>query len=89
MNRDFLDSRGRNNNHGKKITTYTGTCLASGSDRILNDDIPCVDAGMKVVSPSVIEETVVMEFPMMNTPDVGPNIPLPTYDAYAPASNAP
>ncbi|GKE93091.1 copia protein [Tanacetum coccineum] len=47
-----------------------------------------VDAAMKVVSPSVFEETVLMECPMVNTPNVGPNPSLPTQEANS-ASNAP
>ncbi|GJW37677.1 hypothetical protein Tco_0060597 [Tanacetum coccineum] len=35
----------------------TGTCSASGNDGILNDATPRVDAAMKAVSPSVVEET--------------------------------
>ncbi|GKB55676.1 hypothetical protein Tco_0911862 [Tanacetum coccineum] len=50
---------------------------------------PHVDAAMKVVSPSVVEETVAMECPMVNTPGVGSNPPPPTQEANAPASNAP
>ncbi|GKB28679.1 retrovirus-related pol polyprotein from transposon TNT 1-94 [Tanacetum coccineum] len=55
-----------------------GTCLDLGSDGILNDATPRVDAAMKVVSPSVVEETIAMEFPMVNTLGVGPNL-LPAY----------
>ncbi|GJR00153.1 retrovirus-related pol polyprotein from transposon TNT 1-94 [Tanacetum coccineum] len=68
---------------------YLGTCSALGSDGILNDATPRVDAAMKVVSPSVVEETVAMEFPMVNTLGVGPNPLLPTQEANAPAGNAP
>nr|GFA86544.1 hypothetical protein [Tanacetum cinerariifolium] len=89
MNHSFLDSGGRNNNHRKKTTTNTSTCSASTSDRILNDATPCVDADMKVVSPSVVEETVAMECHVVNIPDVGPNPPLPTQEANDPAGNAP
>ncbi|GJY14183.1 retrovirus-related pol polyprotein from transposon TNT 1-94 [Tanacetum coccineum] len=66
-----------------------GTCSALGSDGILNDATPRVDAAMKVVSPSVVEETVAMEFPVVNTLGVGPNPPPPTQEANAPAGNAP
>ncbi|GJR63784.1 hypothetical protein Tco_1505946 [Tanacetum coccineum] len=89
MNRGFLDAGGRNNNHRKKTTTDTGTCLALGSDGILNDATPHVDDAMKVVSPSVVEETVAMECPMVNTLGVGPNPPTPMQEANAPAGNAP
>nr|GEZ26233.1 hypothetical protein [Tanacetum cinerariifolium] len=54
------DAGGRNNNHRKKTSTDT-TYSASGSDGILNDATPRVDDALKVVSPSVVEETVVME----------------------------
>nr|GEV78816.1 hypothetical protein [Tanacetum cinerariifolium] len=87
MNRGFLDSGGRNNKHRKKTTMDTGTCSASGCDVILNDATHCVDAAMKVVSPSVVEETVAMECPVLNTPDVGPNPPLHTQEANS-AGNA-
>ncbi|GJX85676.1 nucleotide-diphospho-sugar transferase [Tanacetum coccineum] len=60
-----------------------------GSDGILNDATPYVDAAMKVVSPSAGEETITMECHVVNTPDVGPNLPLPTQEANAPAGNAP
>ncbi|GJZ51403.1 hypothetical protein Tco_0605918 [Tanacetum coccineum] len=60
-----------------------------GSDGILNDATPRVDAAMKVVSPSVVEETIAMEFPMVNTLGVGPNPLPPTQEANAPAGNAP
>ncbi|GJS05210.1 hypothetical protein Tco_0321718 [Tanacetum coccineum] len=89
MNHGFLDTGGRNNNHRKKTTTDTGTCLASGSDRILNDVTLRVDAAMKVVSPSVVEETVAMKCPVVNTLSVGPNLPPPTQEANAPTGNAP
>ncbi|GJT35504.1 hypothetical protein Tco_0925923 [Tanacetum coccineum] len=39
---------------------------------------PRVDAAMKVVSPSVVEETVAMESLVVNTPGVGSNPPPPT-----------
>ncbi|GJZ98772.1 glucomannan 4-beta-mannosyltransferase 9-like protein [Tanacetum coccineum] len=85
----FLDAGRRNNNHRKKTTTDTGTCSASGSDGILNDATPCVDAAMKDVSPYVVEETVAMECHMVNTPDVGLNLPLPIQEENALAGNAP
>ncbi|GJX85181.1 glucomannan 4-beta-mannosyltransferase 9-like protein [Tanacetum coccineum] len=88
MNRGFLDSEGRNNNHRKKTTTDTDTCSTSGSDGILNDAIPRVDAAMKVVSPFVGKETVAMKCIVVNTLDVGPNPPLPTHEANS-AGNAP
>ncbi|GKD48668.1 glucomannan 4-beta-mannosyltransferase 9-like protein, partial [Tanacetum coccineum] len=73
----------------KKTTTVTGTCLDSGSDGIPNDATPSVDAAMMVVSPSVVEETVAMECPVVNTPGVGLNPPPSTQEANAPAGNAP
>ncbi|GJW40722.1 retrovirus-related pol polyprotein from transposon TNT 1-94 [Tanacetum coccineum] len=88
MKAGFLDSGGRNNNHRKKTTTDTGTCSTSDSDGIQNDVTPRVDAVIKVVSPSVVEETVTMECLVANTPDVGPNPPLPTHEANF-AGNAP
>nr|GEU29456.1 hypothetical protein [Tanacetum cinerariifolium] len=87
MNHGFLDARRRNNKHRKKTTTDTGTCLASGSDGILNYATPCVNAAMKVVS--VVEETVAMECPAVNTLGVGPNPPPPTQEANASAGNVP
>nr|GFA28158.1 hypothetical protein [Tanacetum cinerariifolium] len=88
MNNSFLDARGRNNNHWKKTSTDTGNYSASGSDGILNDATPHVDAAMKVVSPSMVEEIVAMECHVLNTPGVGPNPPPPTQEANAPACNA-
>ncbi|GJV07284.1 retrotransposon protein, putative, ty1-copia subclass [Tanacetum coccineum] len=88
MNRGFLDSEGRINNHRKKTTMDNDTCSTSGSDGILNDATPRVDAAMKVVSPSVVEETVAMKCIVVNTLDVGPNPPLPTHEANS-AGNAP
>ncbi|GJY75825.1 putative reverse transcriptase domain-containing protein [Tanacetum coccineum] len=78
----------RNNNHRKKTTTDTRTST-SGSDGILNDATPCVDAAVKVVSPSVVEETVAMECHVVITPGVGPNPPPPKQEANAPTGNAP
>nr|GEX37625.1 putative RNA-directed DNA polymerase, eukaryota, reverse transcriptase zinc-binding domain protein [Tanacetum cinerariifolium] len=88
MNHGFFDA-GERNNHRKKTTMNTDTCLALGSDGILNDVTHRVDAVMKVVSPSVVEETVAMECPAMNTPGVGPNPPPSTHKANASAGNAP
>ncbi|GJS92365.1 nucleotide-diphospho-sugar transferase [Tanacetum coccineum] len=88
MNRSFLDVGGRNNNHRKKTTTVTGICSASGSDGIMNVATPCGDATMQDASPSVVEEIVAMECPVVNNPYVGPNPPLPTQDAIAIAGNA-
>nr|GEU43591.1 nucleotide-diphospho-sugar transferase [Tanacetum cinerariifolium] len=88
MNRGFMDVGGRNNNHRKKTTTDTGTSSALGSDGILNDATPRVDAAIKVVSPSVVEETVAMKCPVLNTPGVVPNPPPPTQEANAPTVNA-
>nr|GEV05673.1 glucomannan 4-beta-mannosyltransferase 9-like [Tanacetum cinerariifolium] len=72
----------------KKTTTDTGTCSALGFDGILNDATLRVDAAIKVVSPSVVEETIAMECPVVNTPGVVPNPPPPTQEANAPAGNA-
>nr|GEU55332.1 hypothetical protein [Tanacetum cinerariifolium] len=72
----------------EKKTTDTDTCLASG-DETLNDATTRVDAAMKVVSPSVVEKTIVMDCPVVNTLGVGPNPPPPTEQANAPAGNAP
>ncbi|GJZ14394.1 zinc knuckle CX2CX4HX4C containing protein [Tanacetum coccineum] len=74
---------------GKKTTTDAGTGSALGSDGIPYDATPRVDAAMKVVSLSVVEETVSMECPVVNTPGVGPNPPSHTQDANALAGNAP
>nr|GEW09901.1 hypothetical protein [Tanacetum cinerariifolium] len=87
MKRGFLDAGGRNNNHRKKTTTNTDTCLASG-DETLNDATTRVDAVMKVVSPLVVEETIAIDSPMVNTLGVGSNPPPPTQEANAPAGNA-
>ncbi|GKA75832.1 hypothetical protein Tco_0782210 [Tanacetum coccineum] len=57
MNRGFLDSGGRNNNHRKKTNTDAGTGSFMESDRTLND----ADPFKEVVSPSVIDEPVAME----------------------------
>ncbi|GKE89560.1 hypothetical protein Tco_1567035, partial [Tanacetum coccineum] len=73
----------------KKTATVTGTCSDSGSDGILNDATPRVDAAMMVVSPSVVEENVAMECHVVNTPGVGPNPPPSTQEANAPAVNTP
>nr|GEY49128.1 hypothetical protein [Tanacetum cinerariifolium] len=54
----------RNNNHRKKITMDTGTYSALGFDGILNDVTSHVDAAMKVVSPSVVEETTAIVTPL-------------------------
>ncbi|GKG14282.1 hypothetical protein Tco_0353882, partial [Tanacetum coccineum] len=67
------------------------------SDGTLNDANPLKEVvslsvidehvAMDVQSP-VVEETVAMECPVVNTPDVGPNPPLPTQEANS-AGNAP
>nr|GEX77087.1 hypothetical protein [Tanacetum cinerariifolium] len=88
MNHGFLDAKGRNNNHRKKKTMNTGTCLSLGSDGIQNDATPSVDAAMKVVSPSVVKETVSMECHVVNTSGVGPNPSLHTQKANATVGNA-
>nr|GEZ80929.1 hypothetical protein [Tanacetum cinerariifolium] len=80
---------GRNNNHRKKINTDTCTSLVSYSDRILNDGTPRVDIAKKVVSPSVVEETVVKEklSHVENTTVLGSKQQLPMQDSTS-ASNA-
>nr|GEV05083.1 hypothetical protein [Tanacetum cinerariifolium] len=72
MNRGFLDSGGRKNNHRKKTNTDTGTSLVSESNGILSDATPRVDVAEKVVSPSVVNETVATEklSPVKWHPDV-------------------
>nr|GEX38922.1 DNA-directed DNA polymerase [Tanacetum cinerariifolium] len=52
-----------------------------GSDGILKDATPRVDAAKKVVSPSVAEEFAVKESPEVNTSDLGSNPPLPLQEA--------
>nr|GEV50818.1 hypothetical protein [Tanacetum cinerariifolium] len=59
-----------------KSSTNAGTGLFSESDGTLNDANP------------LKEETIAMECPVVNTPDVGPNPPLPMQEANS-ASNAP
>ncbi|GKD86577.1 putative reverse transcriptase domain-containing protein, partial [Tanacetum coccineum] len=81
MNRGFLDSRGRNNNHRKKINAVdaTGSFMESGGN-LIN-----VNPLKEVVSPSVTNVPVVMEMQSpvvdktnaVNT-DVGSYPPLPT-----------
>ncbi|GJU04839.1 hypothetical protein Tco_1121269, partial [Tanacetum coccineum] len=81
MNRGFLDSGGRNNNHRKKTNVVAGTSLFTESSGTLNDASP----PKEVVAPSVSDEPVAME---MQSPvveksnavdsDVGSYPPLPT-----------
>nr|GEZ56617.1 hypothetical protein [Tanacetum cinerariifolium] len=89
MNHGVLDLGGRNNNHRKKINTDTCTNSVSYSDRILNDGTPRVDIAKKVVSPSVVEETVVKEklSHVVNTTVLGSKQQLPMQDSTS-ASNA-
>ncbi|GJU90637.1 putative reverse transcriptase domain-containing protein [Tanacetum coccineum] len=58
MNRGFLDSGGRNNNHRKKTNAVIdiGTSVVTEPDRMMNDANPRVDASaaMKDVSSSVV-----------------------------------
>ncbi|GJR71772.1 glucomannan 4-beta-mannosyltransferase 9-like protein [Tanacetum coccineum] len=63
-----------------KLNTDAGTGLFTESDGTLMMLI-------HLKSP-VVEETVAMECPVVNTPDVGPNPPLPTQEANS-AGNAP
>nr|GEW96193.1 hypothetical protein [Tanacetum cinerariifolium] len=89
MNHGLLDLGGRNNNHRKRINTDTCTSLVSYLDRILNDGTPRVDIAKKVVSPSVVEETVVKEklSHVENTIVLGSKQQLPMRDSTS-ASNA-
>ncbi|GJW99870.1 hypothetical protein Tco_0183784 [Tanacetum coccineum] len=66
----------------------TGTSSTSGSYGILKDATPRVDAAKKVVSPSMVEESVAKESPGVNTSDLGSNLPLPSQEANS-AGNAP
>ncbi|GJS86478.1 hypothetical protein Tco_0769114, partial [Tanacetum coccineum] len=81
MNRGFLDSGGRKNNHRKKASIDTGTSLMSELEGTLNDATPRVD---------VVNETVEKEklSHVMNTSDLGSYPSLPTQET-ASADNAP
>ncbi|GJY03577.1 hypothetical protein Tco_0369517 [Tanacetum coccineum] len=82
--------RGRNNNHRKKKNTDTRTSTVSNSDGILNDATPRVDVAKKIVSPSMVEETVAKEklSPVVNTIVLNLYPPLPTQETTS-AGNAP
>ncbi|GJR86707.1 putative reverse transcriptase domain-containing protein [Tanacetum coccineum] len=87
MNRGFLDSGGRKNNHRKKTSTDTSTGSVMKSDGTLNDDTP---VEKEVVSPSVVDEIVAKEkqSPLGNTTNLGSYPPLPTQETTS-ANNAP
>ncbi|GKF00021.1 putative reverse transcriptase domain-containing protein [Tanacetum coccineum] len=86
MNRGFLDSRGRKNNHRKKTDTVTGTGSVTESDGTLNDATPLVASVEKeVVSPSV-DETVAKD--KQTHISLGSVPPLPTHETPS-AGNAP
>nr|GEU31384.1 hypothetical protein [Tanacetum cinerariifolium] len=72
----------------QEMRSRVTTLEPKGDHEILNDATTRVDAAMKVVSPSVVEETIAMECLVVNTPCVGPNPPPPTHEANAPAGNA-
>ncbi|GJS29886.1 putative reverse transcriptase domain-containing protein [Tanacetum coccineum] len=55
MNRGFLDSEGRKNNHRKRSSIDTGTSSMSESDGTLNDATP---RSKVVVSPYVVDDTI-------------------------------
>nr|GEW37435.1 retrovirus-related Pol polyprotein from transposon TNT 1-94 [Tanacetum cinerariifolium] len=76
---NFLDSRGRNNNHRKKKNTNTCTGSVTKSDGILNDTTSLATA-KEVVSSSVVDETVAKEkqSSLMDTIGLGSYTPLPT-----------
>ncbi|GJV76826.1 copia protein [Tanacetum coccineum] len=77
MNRGFLDSGGRNNNHRKKTNTDAGTGSFMESDRTLNDADPLKE----VVSPSVIDEPVAMELLRLETPLIDVVVPMESIQA--------
>ncbi|GJS63874.1 hypothetical protein Tco_0678438 [Tanacetum coccineum] len=58
MNRGFLDSKGRKNNHKKKTNIDIGTSSMLESDGTLNDATP---RSKVVVSPYVVDDTVEKE----------------------------
>ncbi|GKE20202.1 hypothetical protein Tco_1431714 [Tanacetum coccineum] len=78
MNRGFLDSGGRKNNHRKKTDTVTGTGSVIESDGTLNVATPLVDSVEKeVVSPSVYET---MTKDKQTPTSLGSVPPLPTHE---------
>ncbi|GJS79846.1 hypothetical protein Tco_0729727 [Tanacetum coccineum] len=91
-NYGFLDSGGRKNNHRKKTDNVTGTGSVTESDGILNVATPLVDAvaAKEVVSPSMVDETVVKEKPssLVDTNGLGSYLPLPTQETTT-AGNTP
>ncbi|GJV94118.1 cytokinin dehydrogenase 3-like protein [Tanacetum coccineum] len=66
-----------------------GSTPAGNTPSMSSYATPRVDAAMKAISPLVVEETVVMECPVVITPGVGPNPPPSTQEANASAGNAP
>nr|GEV79325.1 putative reverse transcriptase domain-containing protein [Tanacetum cinerariifolium] len=86
MNRGFLDSRGRKNNHRKKTDTLTGTGSVTESYGTLNDATPLIASVKKeVVSPSV-DKTVAKDKQTLTSLGLVPL--LPTHETPS-ASNAP
>nr|GEY48543.1 hypothetical protein [Tanacetum cinerariifolium] len=63
MNYGFLDSRGRKNNHRKKVDIVLCSSSVTGLDRIMTDDISLVDvaAAKEVFSSPIVDENVVKE----------------------------
>ncbi|GJV18340.1 hypothetical protein Tco_1367360 [Tanacetum coccineum] len=86
MNRGFLNSGGRKNNHRKETDTVTGTGSVMESNKTLNFATPLADSVEKeVMSPSV-DETVAKD---KQTPtSLGSAPPLPTHETPS-AGNAP
>ncbi|GJS73057.1 putative reverse transcriptase domain-containing protein [Tanacetum coccineum] len=66
-----------------------GSTLAGNTPSMSSYATPRVDAAMKAKSPLVVEETIVMECPVVITPGVGPNPTTSTQEANASAGNAP
>ncbi|GJV05871.1 retrotransposon protein, putative, ty1-copia subclass [Tanacetum coccineum] len=60
MNRSFLDSGRRKNNHRKKVDIVLGSGSVTGLNEIMKDDIPLVDdvVAKDVVSLSMADENV-------------------------------
>nr|GEW90931.1 putative reverse transcriptase domain-containing protein [Tanacetum cinerariifolium] len=65
----------------KKTNLVTSTSSVFDFDRNLNDATPRVDVAKKVVSPSLVEETLEKEklSPVVNSTNLGSNPPLPTH----------
>ncbi|GJU69924.1 hypothetical protein Tco_1256183 [Tanacetum coccineum] len=72
MNRGFLDSGGRKNNHKKKASIDTGTSLMSKLKGTLDDATPRID----VANETVEKEKLIH---VMNTSDLGSYPSLPTF----------